>query len=206
MRARAQPANVGPQNAQKELRQMPHPMRVPMGHPCRTQCKTRADQTRADQSRPEKNSLSEQQTRSDVVRLSTSPSQEACRLAALLKSEILRNKADYRVTTAQERKWSTTAQRMLDIDKREPQQIADLIRWVQRDEFWMANVLSMDTLREKFDQLALKREDSKTNGQAARMVAQYPNWLPPQNVADDYVSEGTKRKQAIEANKQVVHG
>jgi uncharacterized protein YdaU (DUF1376 family) len=170
------------------------------------------DQTRADQSRPEKNSSSEQQTRSDEITPSTQkkksklPSQEACRLAALLKSEILRNKADYRVTPAQERRWETTAQRMLDIDKREPQQIADLIRWVQRDEFWMANVLSMDTLREKFDQLALKREHSNTNGQAARKVAQYPNWLPPQNVADDYVSEGTKRKQAIEANKQVVHG
>jgi hypothetical protein len=53
---------------------------------------------------------------------------------------------------------------MLDIDKREPQQIADLIRWVQRDEFWMANVLSMDTLREKFDQLELKRECSNSNG------------------------------------------
>jgi uncharacterized protein YdaU (DUF1376 family) len=132
------------------------------------------DQTRAEQSRPEKNSSSEQQTRSDAVRLSTkektskSPSQEACRLAALLKSEILRNKADYRVTPEQERKWSTTAQRMLDIDKREPQQIADLIRWVQRDEFWMANVLSMDTLRERFDQLALKREHSNSNGRAQR--------------------------------------
>jgi uncharacterized protein YdaU (DUF1376 family) len=170
------------------------------------------DQTRAEQTRTEKNSSSEQQTCSDVARLSTQkktskpPSQEACRLAALLKSEILRNKADYRVMPAQERNWSTTAQRMLDIDKREPAGIADLIRWVQRDEFWMANVLSMDTLREKFDQLALKRAHSKTNGQAARKAAQYPNWLPPQNIPDDYISEGTKRKQAIEASRQVAHG
>ena len=95
-------------------------------------------------------------------------SQEASRLAALLKSEILRNKADYRVTPAQERKWTTTAQRMLDIDKREPQKIADLIRWAQSDEFWMANILSMDTLREKFDQLALKREHANGNGHASR--------------------------------------
>ena len=121
-----------------------------------------------------KDSSSEQQTRSDGVppltqkKKSKPPSQEACRLAALLKSEIFRNKADYRVTPEQERKWSTTAQRMLDIDKREPQQIADLIRWVQRDEFWMANVLSMDTLRERFDQLALKREHSNSNGRAQR--------------------------------------
>jgi hypothetical protein len=106
--------------------------------------------------------------RSTQKQASKPPSQEACRLAVLLKSEILRNKADFRVTPAQERNWSVAAQRMLDIDKREPQQIADLIRWVQRDEFWMANVLSMDTLREKFDQLALKREHSNANCRTAR--------------------------------------
>jgi uncharacterized protein YdaU (DUF1376 family) len=132
------------------------------------------DQTRPEQSRPEKASSSEQQTRSDEKtpsgqkKTSKAPSQEACRLAALLKSEILRNKADSRVTPAQERKWSVAAQRMLNIDKREPEAIANLIRWVQQDEFWMANVLSMNTLRDKFDQLALKREHSNTNGRAAR--------------------------------------
>ena len=84
------------------------------------------------------------------------PSQEACRLVALLKSEIRRNKADYRVTPAQERKWEITVQRMLDIDRRNPEQIANVIRWVQRDEFEMANVLSMDKLRVRFDQLELK--------------------------------------------------
>jgi hypothetical protein len=95
---------------------------------------------------------------------------------------------------------------MLRLDGRTPEQVANVIRWVQQDEFWMGNVLSMDTLREKFDQLVIKREHSNGNGQAARKVAQHPNWLPPQNVPDDYISEGTKRKQAIEANKQVVHG
>jgi hypothetical protein len=45
---------------------------------------------------------------------------------------------------------------MLDIDKRNPEQIAKLIRWVQQDDFEMANVLSMDKLRARFDQLELK--------------------------------------------------
>jgi hypothetical protein len=109
-----------------------------------------------------KNSSSEQQTCSDEITPSTqnkkskSPSPEACRLAALLKSEILRNKRDSVVTPAQERNWSVTAQRMLDIDKRKPEQIANLIRWVQRNEFEMANVRSMDKLRTRFDQLELK--------------------------------------------------
>ena len=120
------------------------------------------DQTRVDQSRPEKNSSSELQTSSDEApapaqkKLTRLPSQQACRLAALLKSEILRNKPDYRITPQQERNWAATAQRMLDRDKRSPEQIEKVIRWAQRDEFWMANVLSMNTLRKKFDQLELK--------------------------------------------------
>ncbi|MCU1301782.1 MAG: hypothetical protein JWQ87_2066, partial [Candidatus Sulfotelmatobacter sp.] len=56
------------------------------------------------------------------------PSQAACRLAVLLKAEIQRNKIDYWIAPQQERKWSVTAQRMLDIDKRDAQAAANLIR------------------------------------------------------------------------------
>jgi hypothetical protein len=120
------------------------------------------------------NPSSEQNSRSDQGEASTSkktakpPSQEACRLAALLKSEILRNKPDYRITPLQLCKWELTADRMLLIDGRTPRQVADLIRWVQHDEFWMANVLSMDTLREKFDQLELKCDRLNGNGHIPR--------------------------------------
>lgn len=45
-----------------------------------------------------------------------------------------------------------------------------IVRWCQADEFWRANVLSMPTLREKFDQLRLARNRSieKTRGGAPR--------------------------------------
>lgn len=120
------------------------------------------------------NPSSEQQTSSDEARASTqrktttAPSQEGCRLAALLKSEILRNKPDYRITPAQLRKWGLSADRMLRIDGRTSEQVADLIRWVQHDEFWMPNVLSMDTLREKFDRLQLKCGRTNGNGHSPR--------------------------------------
>lgn len=123
-----------------------------------------SDTTKISSSEPKSSSDKGQLT--DRNQTSKSPSQEASKLAALLKSEILGNKADYRITPAQERKWAVTAQRMLDIDKRDPKQIAQLVRWVQHDEFWMANVLSMDTLRDKFDQLQLKREHCGGNGKA----------------------------------------
>ena len=90
------------------------------------------------------------------------PSHEAERLSELLKGEILKNSPTFRITPAQERKWAVTADRMLRLDHRTPEEIAELIRWVQKDDFWMGNVLSMDTLRKKFDQLQLKR---KPNGQ-----------------------------------------
>lgn len=103
---------------------------------------------------------SEQKSCSDKERLGTPskvPSEEAKRLAELLKSEILRNKPDYRITKTQLRKWAVTAERMIRLDGRSETRVAEIIRWVQQDQFWMANVLSMDTLREKFDQLELKR-------------------------------------------------
>jgi len=113
-----------------------------------------------EQEQEQEKKISSEQTRSDAVILPSKkqnqePSREAIKLAALLKSEILRNRSDYRITPQQERKWAITADRMLRIDKRKFEEAAELIRWVQRNEFWMANVLSMDKLREKFDQLAM---------------------------------------------------
>jgi hypothetical protein len=120
----------------------------------------------------------------------TEPSREATRLASLLKAEILRNKADYKITQAQERSWAVTADRMLRRDGRKPEEAADLIQWAQRDEFWMANVLSMDTLREKFDQLALKAK-GKTNGKVAAPVPLPANYVP--------ASEEIRREQQRQA-------
>jgi hypothetical protein len=98
----------------------------------------------------------------------STPSREACKLASLLETEIHRNKPDYRITPAQIRKWEATADQILRLDGRRPEQVADVIRWVQRDEFWMTNVLSMETLRKKFDQLELKRSHPSANGRVSR--------------------------------------
>jgi len=130
------------------------------------------------------NPSSEQNSRSDQGGTPTSkkaakpPSHEACKLAALLKSEILRNKPDYRITPAQIRKWELTTDRMLLLDGRSPDQIAELIRWVQHDEFWMANVLSMDTLRDKFDQLSMKAELKTRAGDKSAPVELPTGYVP----------------------------
>jgi len=143
-----------------------------------------------------KTSLSEQKNCSDQASTSlkksgTQPSQEACRLAALLKAEILRNKADYRVTAAQERKWAASADRMLRLDGRKFEEVADLIRWCQRDSFWMANVLSMDKLRAKFDELQLRRlrVSDKPNGKSGQPTALH-------SFPEEYYAEGVNDGRA----------
>jgi hypothetical protein len=85
-------------------------------------------------------------------------SHEAEKLSQLLKSEILKNSPSFRITPTQERNWAKAADRMLRLDRRTPQQVEQLIQWVQADQFWAPNCLSMDKLRMKFDELWLKRD------------------------------------------------
>ena len=144
-----------------------------------------------------KNIMSEPETGSDTAGVTPrkkrpAPSQQACRLAALLEAEILRNKPDSRITQANERAWAVTAQRMLDLDHRSPEQIEKVIRWVQRDEFEMANVLSFDKLRRRFDQLELK-----AGGKGPKPAAVVP--LPV-----SYVSASEKMLQ--ERNARALQG
>lgn len=56
------------------------------------------------------------------------------------------------------KRWRDAARLMLDKDGRGIEEIHGAIDWCQRDEFWRANVLSMPTLREKFDQLRLQAQ------------------------------------------------
>src|SRR5262249_44586494 len=82
----------------------------------------------------------------------------ALRLAERLRLLILRNNPSAKITPAQIRNWAVTADRMVRLENRSEQQIHDLIEWSQDDDFWRSNILSMGKLREKFDQLTLKRE------------------------------------------------
>jgi len=88
---------------------------------------------------------------------SREPSAEAVKLAHLLREKIARNNPQARLTTNQERKWALEADRMIARDGRTPAAIHEIIEFSQADTFWRANILSMGKLREKFDQLWLKR-------------------------------------------------
>ena len=61
---------------------------------------------------------------------------------------------------------------MMRLDKRTPAAIRELIEFSQADHFWLQNILSMGTLREKFDQLTLKRKAAAKQGPSPASMPQ----------------------------------
>jgi hypothetical protein len=91
-------------------------------------------------------------------KLSLPPTGEGQRLAQMLRGHILRNNPSARVAEGQLQKWALDADRMVRLDGRTHAQIAELIDFSQKDDFWFANILSMGKLREQFDQLTNQRK------------------------------------------------
>jgi len=59
------------------------------------------------------------------------------------------------------REWLDECRRLIDLDHRPPDEIAKAIRWAQHDQFWRANILSMPTLRARYDRLRLEAARTK---------------------------------------------
>ncbi len=76
-------------------------------------------------------------------------------LAELLKALILENNSIARVPENSD-KWAKTIDLMIRKEKRTPALIEQVMRWSQSDSFWKTNILSADSLREKFDKLYMK--------------------------------------------------
>jgi len=55
--------------------------------------------------------------------------------------------------------WANEIRLMVESDKRSLAEIKELFTWVQSDSFWRTNVLSPGKLREKWDQLQIKRRN-----------------------------------------------
>jgi hypothetical protein len=73
------------------------------------------------------------------------------------------------------KKWRTAARLILDLDGRTEAQVHAAIDWCQDDEFWRGNILSMPTLRERYDQL--------------RLQAQRDNGAPRAPAGDPYLND-----------------
>lgn len=80
-------------------------------------------------------------------------------------------------------KWRTEARLLLDKDGRTVEQVIKAIDWCQTDPFWRANVMSMPTLREKYDQLRLA---AQRNGGARASPSNAPEAIPPGKRCPDH--------------------
>jgi len=76
------------------------------------------------------------------------------RLSNLLLELIVKRKPDLKKPDLQ--KWGVHVDRMIKIDKRDPEEIGEVIKWCQGDDFWKNNILSTEKLRKQYDQLVLK--------------------------------------------------
>jgi len=59
--------------------------------------------------------------------------------------------------------WKNDIRRMREIDKRTQDDIFELYEWVNNDFFWQTNILSPKKLREKWDQLTIKKNQGIEN-------------------------------------------
>lgn len=83
---------------------------------------------------------------------STETKAEAERLCELLAERMEANGCKRPTIT---KTWVDDMDRMLRLDGREPEKVANCIRWSQSDPFWRGNILSPAKLRKQYDQLRL---------------------------------------------------
>jgi hypothetical protein len=109
------------------------------------------------------------------------------RVCAYLADKIEAN-GSKRPTVTQ--RWRDAARLMIDVDGRNVDKIMRAIDWCQADEFWRANVLSMPTLRERYDRLRLA---AQRNGGARAS--------PKPSTTDQRVSEGLALAERFDAEQ-----
>ena len=80
-------------------------------------------------------------------------------LAGLLLTSILNRRNGFKKPNLES--WAKNIDLMIQVDKRQPDEIEKVIIWCQKDEFWQDNILSTAKLRKQFDQLALKMAKTK---------------------------------------------
>lgn len=103
------------------------------------------------------------------------PSSDALRLSGLLAELIAGNNPGNRTIQPKAReksieRWAADVDRMLRIDGRDPQEVEEVIRWSQGDDFWRGNILSGSKLRQQFDKLTLQMRRDGNKGRPSGEV------------------------------------
>lgn len=89
-------------------------------------------------------------------------------LAKYFVEQIKQNNPNFKEPNYQ--KWADDIRLMIERDNRTEEQIKYLMKWVQQDDFEMANVLSPSKLRKRFDQLVLKVKAQKQKNKVEHSI------------------------------------
>jgi hypothetical protein len=98
----------------------------------------------------------------------STPEDETC--ARWLFGRILANNPGHKPPSFEA--WADDVRLMRERDSRSHREICELFGWAQDDEFWKANVLCPAKLREKWDQLTIKRGTPQKGTKHGNFAAQ----------------------------------
>jgi hypothetical protein len=91
------------------------------------------------------------------------------RLAKYLHDAIKKNLPEHKEPNMQA--WSEDMRKIVELDQREPKQVAKVIKWVQSDTFWWKNVMSPAKLRKQYEVLLANiRTQQKTTDTPKKQV------------------------------------
>ncbi len=82
---------------------------------------------------------------------------EAFRLVDFMAEEIKRETPQWKATYKRI-KWVVPMEAMLRLDKRPAREVAEIIRWAVKDDFWSGNILSPATLRKQYVKLYKQKQ------------------------------------------------
>lgn len=93
----------------------------------------------------------------------------AYKLAAYLFSRIKENNPNAKdMSESRLQNWADDARKLLELDKRDKKLVAEVIDWCQADSFWCTNILSVNKLRQRFDQLTIAMNGKKQSGAVSK--------------------------------------
>ena len=115
------------------------------------------------------------------------------KLSEFFVKQILNNNPNFKKPNIQ--KWSDDFRIMIERDHRDKHQVAKLILWVQHDSFWMANVLSPTKLREKYDSLVMRMNNSSEPHVSNQSKIEKPENKIDSKKKDELLKQARERDQ-----------
>ena len=115
------------------------------------------------------------------------------KLSEFFISQIKKNNSNFKEPNIQ--KWSDDLRKIVEIDKRDKHEVAMLIKWVQKDSFWMSNVLSPAKLRQKYDSLVMRMNNSSEPHVSNQSKPSKPKNKIDSKKKDELLREARERDQ-----------